>query len=82
MKDKGAYKHAFHSYYCRARLILYIFETLYHQGNLKKKFSHFEFCQKSEFQWMKNSMKENPQKFPAFDPRESAMEPGVKSHAE
>ena len=38
--------------------------------------SHFEFCQKGKFQWMKISMAENPQRFPAFDPCESAMEPG------
>lgn len=42
----------------------------------KKNISHFVFCQKAKFQWMKNAIAENPQRFPAFDPCESAMEPG------
>lgn len=41
---------------------------LCHQETFRKTFSHFEFCQKGKFQWMKNSMEENPRRFPAFDP--------------
>lgn len=52
-------------------------KLLCHHGTfLEKIIRHFKICQKGSFQWMKNSMLENPQGFPAFDPCESAMEPG------
>lgn len=42
----------------------------------KKIVCHFDFCQKGTFQWMKNPTEGNPQRFPAFDPCESAMDGG------